>query len=52
MNDLMPKIFVLRKLIAKAGAEVLVAGSAVFKQPDIGKACHNIKNAALSVVDA
>jgi len=40
------------KLVAKAGAEVLVAGSAIFKQPDIGKACHDIKNAALSVVDA
>jgi ribulose-phosphate 3-epimerase len=37
------------KLVAKAGAEVLVAGNAIFKQPDIGKACHEIKN---SVVDA
>jgi len=40
------------KLVAEAGAEVLVAGSAIFKQPDIGKACHDIKDAALSVVDA
>ena len=40
------------KLVAKAGAEVLVAGSAVFKQSDIGKACHDIKNAASSVIDA
>jgi len=40
------------KLVAKAGAEVLVAGSAIFKQPDIGNACHDIKNAALSIVDA
>jgi len=40
------------KLVAKEGAEVLVAGSAIFKQPDIGKACHDIKDAALSVVDA
>ena len=40
------------KLVVRAGAEVLVAGNAVFKQPDIGKACHDIKNAALSVIDA
>ena len=34
--------------VAKAGAEVLVAGNAVFKQPDIGQACHDIIN---SVID-
>jgi ribulose-phosphate 3-epimerase len=37
------------KLVVKAGAEVLVAGSAIFKQPDIGKACQDIKKVALSV---
>jgi len=40
------------KKVAKVGAEVLVAGNAVFKQPDIGQACKDIKNAALSVVNA
>jgi len=39
-------------LASQAGVEVLVAGNAVFKQPDIGKACKEIKNAALSVIDA
>jgi ribulose-phosphate 3-epimerase len=40
------------KQVVKAGAEVLVAGNAIFKQVNIGQACKDIKNAALSVVDA
>lgn len=40
------------KIVAKAGAEVLVAGNAIFKQANIGQACKDIKNAALSVIDA
>jgi ribulose-phosphate 3-epimerase len=40
------------KQVAKAGAEVLVAGNAIFKQVNIGQACKDIKNAALSVIDA
>lgn len=40
------------KDVAKAGAEVLVAGNAIFKQLSIGQACQDIKNAALSVVNA
>jgi len=40
------------KKVVKSGAEVLVAGNAVFKQPGIGKACKDIKNAALSVINA
>jgi len=40
------------KQVAKVGAEVLVAGNAIFNQISIGKACQDIKNAALSVVDA
>lgn len=36
------------KLVSRAGAEVLVAGNAVFKQPDIGKACQEIKNNAIN----
>lgn len=40
------------KQVVNAGAEVLVAGNAIFKQPDIGQACKDIKNAALSVINA
>ncbi len=38
------------KLVAEAGAEVLVAGNAIFNQPAIGQACKNIKDAALSAI--
>jgi len=34
--------------VVKAGAEVLVAGSAIFKQDDIGRACKRLKSLALS----
>jgi ribulose-phosphate 3-epimerase len=34
------------KLVVNAGAEVLVAGNAIFKQPNPGEACRQIKNSA------
>lgn len=40
------------KTVAKAGAEILVAGNAVFNQPDIGEACRRIKKSALSAINA
>ena len=36
------------KQVVKAGAEVLVAGNAIFKQNDIGQACREIKNSAVN----
>jgi ribulose-phosphate 3-epimerase len=36
--------------VVKAGAEVLVAGSAIFKQDDIGRACKRLKSLALSSI--
>lgn len=38
------------KTVAKAGAEVIVAGNAIFNQPNIGQACRDIKDAGLSVI--
>jgi len=39
------------KVVANAGAEILVAGSAIFGQDNIGEACKNIKKSALSVIN-
>ena len=32
------------KLLVEAGADVLVAGNAVFKAPDMGEMIHKLKN--------
>jgi ribulose-phosphate 3-epimerase len=37
--------------VVEAGAEVLVAGSAVFRQQDIGRACKNLKALAQSQLE-
>jgi ribulose-phosphate 3-epimerase len=37
--------------VVKAGAEVLVAGSAIFKQDDPGRACKKMKALALSSIE-
>jgi ribulose-phosphate 3-epimerase len=36
--------------VVQAGAEVLVAGNAIFKQDDIGRACQKLKALALSSI--
>jgi len=38
--------------VVKAGAEVLVAGSAIFKQDNVGRACKKLKALALSSIES